>query len=252
MLCIFIFVWSLGQRGRGATQLCLASLNSLPTSSVSLRCRISTYFLNIFNCCVLVPAIGTLIAHLPTLSEECILEKKALEWPLCECLIACYSPGFPVSKAEEYVRLRKPFCVNNVSSEHILRDRRLVYHVLQRHGIPVPRHAFMIRAGPVEKHSVMEELEDAVIIDGQRIAKPFVEKPVNANVRASVMCVYTFCSSFPRPLCSRHFVELYFRIGFLSSHYFRARSEFHLCFVHLNLLCRRLFLMIVCGELLKV
>ena len=115
-------------------------------------------------------------------SDACILEKPALEWPVCECIISAYSPGFPISKAEEYVKLRRPFCVNNVSAEHVLRDRRLFYHVLGRHGIPVPRHAFMIRAGPVEKHSVIEEHEDCVIVDGVQISKPFVEKPVDADV----------------------------------------------------------------------
>jgi inositol-hexakisphosphate/diphosphoinositol-pentakisphosphate 1-kinase len=97
-----------------------------------------------------------------------------------------YSPGFPISKAEEYVRLRKPYCVNNVSAEHVLRDRRLFYHVLARHGVPVPRHIFMIRAGPVEKHSTLEERDDYIVVDGVRMDKPFVEKPVDANVRAGL------------------------------------------------------------------
>lgn len=92
--------------------------------------------------------------------------------------------------------------MNNVSTEHVLRDRRLFYHVLGRHGIPVPRHAFMIRSGPVEKHSILDEHDDYVVVDGVRFNKPFVEKPVDAEVRVPPLPrarhLYMSLSIFPR------------------------------------------------------
>lgn len=144
--------------------------------------------------CAFLAAVRVTSAFRDPRRDSVLLGQPAVEWPRLDCLLFVYSPGFPVTKVEEYVRLRKPYCLNNVSAEHVLRDRRLVYHVLLRHGIPVARHAFMIRAGPVESHSVLEELEDAVVVDGVTIHKPFVEKPVDANVGTPLFaCVRVLC-----------------------------------------------------------
>lgn len=100
------------------------------------------------------------------------------------CLLSFFSTGFPLEKAEAYVELRKPFCVNNLSSEHLLRDRRLFYGVMRRHHIPVPHHVVLNRDGFEGKpNSVVQEFEDYVVVDGTRVNKPFVEKPVDAEVR---------------------------------------------------------------------
>jgi inositol hexakisphosphate/diphosphoinositol-pentakisphosphate kinase len=116
-------------------------------------------------------------------SEDCILNKPVEEWPLCHCLIAFYSAGFPLTKAEAYVRLRRPFCVNDLSNERLLQDRRRFYNVLMRHKIPVPPHVVVTREGPPERHTVVEEFEDHIVVDGKKLSKPFVEKPVDAEVR---------------------------------------------------------------------
>jgi inositol hexakisphosphate/diphosphoinositol-pentakisphosphate kinase len=38
--------------------------------------------------------------------NETLLNQPVEEWPLCEALIAFYSTGFPLQKAQEYVALR--------------------------------------------------------------------------------------------------------------------------------------------------
>jgi hypothetical protein len=46
-------------------------------------------------------------------------------------LIAFFSTGYPMEKVEEYIRLRRPFLVNDLESQKNLWDRRKVYF-LQR------------------------------------------------------------------------------------------------------------------------
>ena len=70
-----------------------------------------------------------------------------------------------------------------VVSERLLRDRRLFYGVLSRHKIPVPNHVVVSRDGLVESHTKLEEFDDHIIVEGKRLNKPFVEKPVDAEVR---------------------------------------------------------------------
>ena len=119
--------------------------------------------------------------------------------------------GFPLAKAEAYVKLRKPFCVNNLASERKLLDRcvracvrlclllcacyvrrrrsltpfprphsREFYRILTKHNVPVPRHVFLNRDDPTANQTVIET-EDYLEIDGVRIDRPFVEKPVDAQ-----------------------------------------------------------------------
>ena len=101
------------------------------------------------------------------------------EWPVVDCLIAFFSSGFPLEKALRYVRLRRPFCVNNLHSELTLRDRRAFYTKLVRAGIPTPRHIVCSRDGAAQP--VVVEAEDYIEINGERLDKPFVEKPVDAE-----------------------------------------------------------------------
>ena len=78
------------------------------------------------------------------------------------------------------MRLRRPFCINDLAAEHTLRDRRLFYEVLERNHIPTPTHVVVSRDGPSPTVDVVE-LEDAIEVGGVRINKPFVEKPVDAE-----------------------------------------------------------------------
>lgn len=111
--------------------------------------------------------------------DEVILTQPIEKWPIVDCLMSWYSAGFPLAKAEAYVRLRRPFSINDLSAEHILRDRRQFYAVLRANNIPTPNHVVVNRDGPNPSRVV--ELEDAIEVDGVRIAKPFVEKPVDAE-----------------------------------------------------------------------
>ena len=81
--------------------------------------------------------------------------RDVTDWPVVDCLISFSSKGFPLSKVIEYVRLRKPFCVNDVPSQTALLDRRQVYHILEKHKIPTPRHLYIHRVTgqPAPTHS---------------------------------------------------------------------------------------------------
>ncbi|ETW09794.1 hypothetical protein, variant [Aphanomyces invadans] len=112
--------------------------------------------------------------------DDLILNHPVEDWPLCDALIAFFSTGFPLEKAMEYVELRQPIVVNDLSKQYLLMDRRDVYRVLEDHDIPTPRHIFVDRDNGREEGNFIES-EDYVELDGVRIHKPFVEKPVNGE-----------------------------------------------------------------------
>ncbi|KAD7479515.1 hypothetical protein E3N88_02651 [Mikania micrantha] len=113
--------------------------------------------------------------------DKVILEEPIERWPICDCLIAFHSSGYPLEKAEAYAALRKPFLVNELEPQHLLHDRRKVYECLEMCGIPVPRYAFVNRDKPYEELEYFVEEEDFVEVHGQRFWKPFVEKPVHGD-----------------------------------------------------------------------
>ena len=58
-----------------------------------------------------------------TFSEPMILNEPVEEWPICQCLIAFFSMGFPLEKALAYAKLRKPLLINDLESQYNLLDR---------------------------------------------------------------------------------------------------------------------------------
>lgn len=54
------------------------------------------------------------------------------DWPVCDCLVAFYSTGFPSDKAEAYVKLRRPYALNNLEMQDVLHDRRRVRSFTRR------------------------------------------------------------------------------------------------------------------------
>lgn len=114
--------------------------------------------------------------------NETILNETVDKWPMCDCLISFFSSGFPLHKAEEYAQLRKPFLLNDIAFQKNLLDRQKVYNILEQNGIPTPRH--VIYHDPIEypeyKQSLIEN-EDSVEVDGVKIQKPLVEKPLDAE-----------------------------------------------------------------------
>ncbi|XP_020551972.1 inositol hexakisphosphate and diphosphoinositol-pentakisphosphate kinase 2-like isoform X3 [Sesamum indicum] len=121
--------------------------------------------------------------------DKVILEEPIESWPICECLIAFYSTGYPLQRAEAYAALRKPFLVNELGQQHLLHDRRKVYERLEMYGIPVPRYALVNRDFPNQELDYFVEEEDFVEVHGNRFWKPFVEKPVDGDDH-SIMIYY--------------------------------------------------------------
>lgn len=48
-----------------------------------------------------------------------ILNKNIEDWPLCDVLMAFYSHGFPLDKANQYAKLRHPFLINEIDPQFI-------------------------------------------------------------------------------------------------------------------------------------
>jgi inositol hexakisphosphate/diphosphoinositol-pentakisphosphate kinase len=128
-------------------------------------------------------------------------------------LISFYSDGFPLDKAIDYVKLRKPFVVNDLSMQKVLWDRRLCLRILDQMGVPTPTRvevnrdggpridsaelAFQVRTlsgvfldGPengtgggarMTKEVTLSDDGETLVVDGKSIKKPFVEKPVNGE-----------------------------------------------------------------------
>ena len=119
-------------------------------------------------------------------------------------LISFFSTDFPLDKAISYVKLRNPYCINDLPPQALLWDRRLVGAVLDHLGVPTPRRLEVSRDGGPK---VDDELRDimkkkigiaiggfqvtpevtmsadgnSIVIDGQVMEKPFVEKPVSGE-----------------------------------------------------------------------
>ncbi|KAJ2721418.1 inositol hexakisphosphate and diphosphoinositol-pentakisphosphate kinase [Coemansia sp. Benny D115] len=135
--------------------------------------------------------------------EKTILDEDIEKWPLCDFLISFFSNGFPLEKALQYTRLRKPFSINSLVRQFLLFDRRVVLEMLKHTGVPIPFHLAVSRDGgpvihPLLKRVVeqrmgftlgtanlvddVEEIdEDTLRVGSQTIRKPFVEKPVDAE-----------------------------------------------------------------------
>lgn len=95
-----------------------------------------------------------------------LLDKPISEWPRCDALLVWESQGFPLKKAQEYVRLTKPFLINDVFKQDLLLDRRRVYQTLKAHRIPMPPHVIVSRTeaqiAAAEDPEGFEESEDYI------------------------------------------------------------------------------------------
>jgi hypothetical protein len=109
-------------------------------------------------------------------SDDTILKEPVDMWPVCDCLLAFFSKGFPLQKATEYVRLRKPFVFNDLSIQYTLQDRSKVYEILKQNEIQVPRYTVLKR--PDDE---LNETKDTIEVNGEVFHKPFVEKPLSAE-----------------------------------------------------------------------
>lgn len=136
--------------------------------------------------------------------DKVILDEEVENWPLCDVLISFFSTDFPLDKAISYVKLRKPFCINDIEPQALLWDRRLVGAILDHVGVPTPTRLEVSRdGGPkvdpelvgivkqklgvvlggflVTPEVSLREDGNAIIVDGKVMEKPFVEKPVSGE-----------------------------------------------------------------------
>ncbi|GMT02403.1 hypothetical protein PENTCL1PPCAC_24577, partial [Pristionchus entomophagus] len=113
--------------------------------------------------------------------EDVILNEPVEKWPLCDCLISFHSSEFPLYKAIEYEKLRRPYVINDLNRQYDLLDRRKVFRELARAGIEHPRHGVVIRDGKNELEGQLIEHADHIEVNGMVFNKPFVEKPISAE-----------------------------------------------------------------------
>ncbi|KAF7980958.1 hypothetical protein HWV62_36203 [Athelia sp. TMB] len=136
--------------------------------------------------------------------DKVILDEDVENWPRCDVLISFFSTDFPLDKAISYVKLRNPHCINDLAPQALLWDRRLVGAILDHLQVPTPKRLEVSRdGGPkiddelkalmkqrlgielggfrVAPEVSLREDGDAIIIDGEVLEKPFVEKPVSGE-----------------------------------------------------------------------
>lgn len=122
--------------------------------------------------------------------DTVLLQDPPSSWPKCDVLIAFYSKGYPLQKVKEYVKIYKPYILNDLDMQEVIQDRRRVYDTLEGSGIDVPRHVYLSRDGYQSTGSgdgngsndqEVVEHDDYIVVNGVTIQKPFVEKPVNAE-----------------------------------------------------------------------
>ena len=135
--------------------------------------------------------------------DKMILDEEIDSWPIVDVLISFFSTGFPLEKAIRYVELRHPVCVNDLSLQTVLWDRRAVLQILHAAGVPTPRSVHVNRdGGPELAPKLLQDIQDrlgvnlrdcavpkqfemrdydTLIVDGKEIRKPFVEKPVSGE-----------------------------------------------------------------------
>ncbi|KAL8922541.1 MAG: hypothetical protein Q9172_003522 [Xanthocarpia lactea] len=145
--------------------------------------------------------------------DKVILDEDVENWPLCDFLISFFSDGFPLDKAIAYAKLRKPFTINDIPMQKILWDRRICLRILDSMGVPTPSRLEVNRDGgpriesaelarhvrrlsgvtlegpedgtgggtPQSREVKLVDSGDTLVVDGRRLSKPFVEKPINGE-----------------------------------------------------------------------
>ncbi|PWN48572.1 hypothetical protein IE53DRAFT_381230 [Violaceomyces palustris] len=135
--------------------------------------------------------------------DKVILDEEIENWPIVDVLISFFSTGFPLDKAIAYVDLRKPILVNDLRLQKVLWDRRAVLSILDSVGVRTPFRIEVDRdGGPEVEERVASDLKrrlnidfsvkretkdcylsdyDTLVINGQEMKKPYVEKPVSGE-----------------------------------------------------------------------
>lgn len=99
--------------------------------------------------------------------------------PQVDCLISFTSSGFPLQRVIDYVKLRRPFCVNDLPSQTVLLERADVYKQLELAGIPTPRHLYARRDSTHQ--CTIEQTDDYISVNSEQMVLPVVEKPYDGD-----------------------------------------------------------------------
>lgn len=186
-----------------------SSINDMPTSPKLKLPRIGTIGVCAMDNKVLSKPcrqiLQRLIAHdefdTVIFGDKVILDEAVENWPTCDFLISFFSTGFPLEKAIAYQKLRKPYCLNDLIMQKALWDRRLCLEILKAAKVPSPFRLVISRdGGPQVDEDLKEKLEaigidcnevaepdwkmideDTLMVNGEIIKKPFVEKPVDGE-----------------------------------------------------------------------
>ncbi|KAI9340876.1 histidine phosphatase superfamily-domain-containing protein [Obelidium mucronatum] len=139
--------------------------------------------------------------------DKVILDEDIHHWPTCHFLISFFSTGFPLEKAIDYVRLRRPFCINNLEMQKVLMDRRMVLSILDHVGVPTPKRLISnssatdaditltpeiiqhvrstvgvnVDPNAFRRERVIQVDADTIKLGDVTLTKPFVEKPVSGE-----------------------------------------------------------------------
>ncbi|KAL0285500.1 UNVERIFIED_CONTAM: Inositol hexakisphosphate and diphosphoinositol-pentakisphosphate kinase VIP2 [Sesamum angustifolium] len=92
--------------------------------------------------------------------DKVILKEPIERWPICDCLIAFYSTGYPLQRAEAYAALRKPFLVNELGQQHLLHDRRKVYELtgtFQNQELDFCEEKILLRSMEIDLEAFVEK-----------------------------------------------------------------------------------------------
>ena len=90
-------------------------------------------------------------------NNDILFNSPIENWPKCDVLLGFYSTGYPIDKVIEYVKVYKPFCINDLESQKILWERSEITRMLFEAGVPTARSFTVIRNK--EKMS-QQEIED--------------------------------------------------------------------------------------------
>lgn len=131
-------------------------------------------------------------------TKEILFKEQIEKWPIVEALIIFFSNGFPFNKALDYVKLRKPFLINDFENQKIFWDRRNVFKILTSHGVPTPNYIIFNRGEVIDndfEKGTNEKLKDSEE-EIEAMIKKYYKHNNDLNVKGIEERLGNFC---PKP-----------------------------------------------------
>ena len=91
--------------------------------------------------------------------ESMIKNQPVEEWPHCTVLLAWFSAGFPLDKAQAYRDLHNPIVLNDIDMQWTIMNRGEIYDICKQFDIDVPRYEIVDRSDP-NKQPDFKECDD--------------------------------------------------------------------------------------------